>query len=126
MGFESLSLGYYVEEVHTVERCPHKADVVGPNPTFSNVPIVLVVSTGDCGSPGSGASPDRHPRIKKRKLDSVSGSTPNMIFGNRGFESSSCEGSFLIFWKVGTVAYCTALEKRHTSGYREFESRTFR
>ena len=24
------------------------------------------------------------------------------------------------------MAYCTALEKRHTSGYREFESRTFR
>lgn len=53
-----------VEEVHTVERCPHKADVVGSNPAFSNVPIVSVVSTGDCGSPGSGSSPDRHLELR--------------------------------------------------------------
>lgn len=50
-----------VEEVHTVERCPHKADVAGPNPAFSNVPIVLAVSTADCGSSGSGSNPDGHP-----------------------------------------------------------------
>ena len=57
----SLFKPNYVEEVHTVERCPHKADVAGPNPAFSNVPIVLAVSTKDCGSLGSGSNPDGHP-----------------------------------------------------------------
>lgn len=40
VGADEKKFHLSVEEVHTVERCPHKADVVGPNPTFSNVRVV--------------------------------------------------------------------------------------
>lgn len=111
---KSLSLGYYVEEVHTVERCPHKADVVGPNPTFSNVPIVLVVSTGDCGSPGSGSNPDRHPYLESWSSGYLTCLENRRTFRYREFESRT-------FRKLRSGCLAAKTAVLHTV-HRRFES----